>query len=72
MESFDIEHAGLAKWSTFDKETLRVKAEFPKEDDFLKEVEAKWGLEAYAEEQATGEVQVDLSNLREALASTLH
>ncbi len=29
MESFDIEHAGLDKWSTFDKEMLRVKAEFP-------------------------------------------
>ncbi len=70
MESFDIKHEGLAKWSTFDKETLRVKAEFPEEDNFLEEVKAEWGLEAYAEEQATGEVQVDLANSREALAST--
>ena len=71
MESFDIEHAGLAGYSTFDRSTRRVQAEFPEEDDFLEEVEAEWGLEAFSEEQATGGVQVDLANSREELAKTL-
>ena len=71
MESFDIEHAGLAKYSTFDERTLRVKAEFPEEDDFLEDVEAEWGLDAYADEPDSGGVQVDLANSREELANTL-
>lgn len=47
MESFDLEAASLACFSTVNPETLTVTAEFMEDDNFLDdEVEAEFGNDA--------------------------
>ena len=70
MESFDIDAARLAALSTFDPETLTVSADFADKNNFLEEVEPKYGL-GFVDNVDMGKVQIYLATSRAQLVSTL-
>lgn len=72
MESFDIDAAQLAQFSTFDVPTLTVEAEFGDTDNYLEENEAEFGLTGcMGEVEEMGDIQIDLAAAREGIQASL-
>ena len=72
MESFDIDAALLAQFSTFDPLTLTVESEFGDNDNYIEENEAEFGLTGFmGEEKEAGDIQIDLTAAREGIQASL-
>ena len=65
MESFCIDAAGVAHCSIWDKESLKVVAEFPDEDNWLLSGEKEFGLDGDGDAEE-GRVDIEMSKVHAA------
>jgi hypothetical protein len=73
MESFDTDAVLLARFSSFDPDTLEVKTQFGDVDKYLKGMEAKLGIDqGWAANDDDKNIRFSLEGGWEAFHQTLH